>query len=55
MKNTKPRLVLNRETVRQLVRHEIRLVAGGYPTASQLAAGCTVGSYATCGEESDCW
>jgi len=55
MKNTKPKLILNRETIRQLVRNELRLAAGGFPTASQIAAGCGIGSYSTCGPESECW
>jgi hypothetical protein len=55
MKHTKPKLVLNRETVRQLVRRELSLANGGYPTQTQLASGCTVGSYGSCGEESECW
>lgn len=49
----KTRLKIGAETVRSLGERELGVVAAGYPTFTQIASGCTVGTY-NCGCTCEC-
>jgi hypothetical protein len=45
MKKSQKKLSLGAETIRTLRAQELQPVAGGYPTQTQLASGCTITTY----------